>query len=146
MTRRLIAVVACSLLVPTVACQTAANSGVVADEQRTVEAEPTRLSAEQALARVLAALDALPEVASLRQRLEESGNGLVVMLEGDADPATDRPRAWQVYVGESHPDHLVRLWAFNVDAVTGAMTITDPVTLEDLPYEVWRQRLAQSPP
>ncbi|PKN57302.1 MAG: hypothetical protein CVU56_11710 [Deltaproteobacteria bacterium HGW-Deltaproteobacteria-14] len=146
MTRRMIAAAACCLLVPMFGCAMASNSGVAADERRTVDADPGRLSAEQALARVRAALDGVAEVASLRRRLEESGDALAVMLEGDADPSTDRPRVWQVYVGESHPDHLVRLWAFNVDAVTGAISITDPVTLEDLPYDLWRQRLAQSPP
>lgn len=146
MTRRMIAVVASLIVTPALACGTAVNSGVAADEARTVAVDPSRLDGEQALERVRAALDPLPEVASLRQRLEAADDSLIVMLEGDADPATDRPRVWQVYVGESHPDHLVRLWAFNVDAVTGAMTITDPLTLADVPYDLWRRRLAESPP
>ncbi|TNF33173.1 MAG: hypothetical protein EP329_08660 [Deltaproteobacteria bacterium] len=108
--------------------------------------ETARMSGDQALDRVMDALGALPEVTALRARIEAAGARFVVMLEGDDDPAVDRPRVWQIYVGESHPDHLVRLWAFNVDAVTGALTVTDPVTLEDLSFERWREQLAASPP
>jgi len=110
------------------------------------EVAARRMSATDATSRVLDALLALPEVQDLKRRIEANGNQLVVMLEGDADPAVDHPRSWQVYVGESTPDHLARLWAFTVDAETGAMTITDPVTLEDQSFEEWRRALAASPP
>jgi|GEM_PF-3213612 len=105
-----------------------------------------RMDAEAALARVRNALSEVPEVTALRERIEAAGGRFVVMLEGDADPAVDHPAVWQVYVGESRPEHRVRLWAFNVDAVSGALTITDPLTLEDVPFERWREELAASPP
>jgi len=126
------------------ACGAASSSGPAADEAAVPE--PGRLSAEQAIERVRAALDGVAEVAAFTQRMEAAGNHLLVMLEGDADPAADTPRTWQVYVGEDHPDHIVRLWAFNVDALSGAMTITDPVTLEDVPFDLWRRQLATNPP
>lgn len=108
--------------------------------------ESSRMDGEHALATVREAVAGVPEVAALRRRIEASGGRLVIMLEGADDPVLDRPRVWQVYVGESRPDHLLRRWAFNVDAVSGVLTITDAVTLEDIPFERWRRRLAASPP
>ena len=133
---------AVGLLLALGACGTVDRGGAV--EEGTVEAG--RISAEQALARVEAAIVRLPEVVDLERRMAEGGRRLVILLEGDADPGQDSPETWQVYVGERGPEHQVRLWAFNVDARTGAVSVTDPLTLVDLPFDLWRQRLAANPP
>jgi len=135
-------------LAPLAACGSSTSSSGAGAPPATApaaDASSKRLTGDEAVQRVLDAITPLPEVVALKKRMEADGVSLVAMLEGE-DAANPNPSTWSVYVGESHATHTVRLWSFNVDARTGEMTITDPVTLEDYSFSTWRQRLAASPP
>lgn len=107
--------------------------------------EAERMGAEAAVARVHEALAGVPEIGALRARLEQRGDRLVVLREGDADPSEDAPRVWQIFVGDARGTTLVRRWSFSVDAVSGAITVFDPAGLGEVPFERWRDNLPDDP-
>ncbi|MFO0750562.1 MAG: hypothetical protein U1F43_33570 [Myxococcota bacterium] len=104
----------------------------------------TLISGDDAVARVLDAVRAVPEVQALEARMRADGVALIGRL--DSDPDEPAPSVWEVYVGEDHPDHTVRLWSFKVDARSGAMSVVDPVTLEEQSFDAWKKALAANPP
>lgn len=130
---------------PLAACGSSTPAGSGTAASATSDAAAKRLTGDEAVKRVLDAIEPLPEVAALKKRMEADGVSLIAMLENE-DAANPSPSTYQVYVGESHATHTVRLWAFNVNATTGEMTVTDPVTLEEHSFATWKQRLTASPP
>lgn len=143
---RFVAVCLALSLTPLAACGSSNPAGNTATSAPpAADASTKRLTGDEAVKQVLAAIEPLPEVVALKKRMDADGVGLIAMLENE-DDANPNPSSYQVYVGESHPTHTVRLWAFNVNATTGEMTVTDPVTLEEHSFATWKQRLAASPP
>ena len=118
-----------------------ATSGAAVDPAPAPDAGLRVKTADEAVSHVLSAIRAVPEVHAFEKRLEADGNSLIAMVEGDVDTPTAGAPSYDIYVGENHPDHTVRLWSFHVDAKTGDITGTDPATLEDYTFAEWREHV-----
>ena len=65
----------------------------------------------------------LPEVQRYARVLRERSGGsvnLVAYLEGDPEPGS-----WDVFVGESHPTHVVRWATFRVHPPSGSIQVSE---------------------
>lgn len=124
---------------PTAPATDPAPAAPVAAEEP-APAPPLRIrTADEAVSHVLTQIRAVPEIHAFEKRLEADHASLIAMIEGDVDTPTTGAPSYDIYVGENHPDHTVRLWSFHVDARTGAITSTDPATLEEHTFTEWRE-------
>lgn len=87
------------------------------------------------------AIFALPEIREYRRRLLDASSGgvwIMSRLEACEDATATAPASFIYYVGERHPDHIVRGFYFRVDRATLEFAIADADPTTFLPYAKWR--------
>ncbi|MBE0557248.1 MAG: hypothetical protein IH628_08450 [Proteobacteria bacterium] len=81
---------------------------------------------------------------ALIKRMEGTKAAPFSMITGHPDPKAEpgKPGAfYEVYVGESHDTHTVRVLALIVDAYSGKVSVYDVVTDRVIPIEEYRRKV-----
>ncbi len=87
---------------------------------------------------------ALPEVQDMLKRMEGSNASPFSMITGYPNPEAEpgKPGAYyEIYVGERHDTHTVRIMTLIVDAYSGKVFVYDEAADKVLPIEQYRKKV-----
>jgi len=86
----------------------------------------------------------LPEVKAIANRMKGTGVTPFAMITGYPDPDAkpgEKYAVYEVYVGENHGTHTVRVMTFVVDAYGGRVSVYDEVADRIIPIEQYRKQV-----
>ena len=86
----------------------------------------------------------LPEVKAFAKRMKGTDAKAFSMITGHPDAkakAGEPAAAYEIYVGENHVSHTVRVMTFIVDAYDGNVSVYDVVTNRIIPIEQYRKQV-----
>lgn len=86
----------------------------------------------------------LPEVQSMIKRMEGTKASPFSMITGYPDPKAEpgKPGAfYEIYVGERHVTHTVRVMTLRIDAYGGSIFVYDEVADRIIPIEEYRKKV-----
>ncbi len=86
----------------------------------------------------------MPEVKAIANRMKGTGVNPFAMITGYPDPDAkpgEKSAVYEVYVGENHGTHTVRVMTFVVDAYSGEVSVYDEVADRIIPIEEYRKQV-----